>query len=323
MLRTKIATTVAEIDELAPAWEGLFQPRYQTFFQQFVPNRLAAAYFGDRETPYVVYVEGDSSAAIVPAAICHHTGCIKLMGDCLFDYRDTLALGSPAALEHAWRTVASLERPLSVVALRPEAQTRWMSLPVKEYAKAPAVLRSDLDADTFRATHNKLGMLFRRLVRQGVFLRVHSGSNTALVRTIYELKAARFSQDPKNVFLDPVRRDFMVACCAALEDDCQVFTLQHDATRELVAALVTFRDEQARRFYTIYFDPRWAKFSPGIVLVYEATARSLSEDLDCDYMTGEYPYKNRLATALPALSRVDAEATELMRTGWERASTAA
>ena len=81
----------------------------------------------------------------------------------------------------------------------------------------------------------------------------------------------------------------------------------------LVAALVTIRDVDARRLYTVYFDPAWSKFSPGTVLIYEVTARTLAEGLDCDYMTGEYGYKNRLATAMVPLLKVEASAEQLAR----------
>jgi CelD/BcsL family acetyltransferase involved in cellulose biosynthesis len=75
--------------------------------------------------------------------------------------------------------------------------------------------------------------------------------------------------------------------------------------------LVTFLDAGIRRFYTIYFDPQWAVYSPGVALVFEATALSLEQGLSCDYMTGEYPYKLRFANASRMLYRVEASAAQL------------
>jgi CelD/BcsL family acetyltransferase involved in cellulose biosynthesis len=138
---------------------------------------------------------------------------------------------------------------------------------------------------------------------------MHSGKNCGLVRTIYELKATQFPNEADNIFLDAHRRDFMALACEAMGDRCEIFTLE--TATQLVAALVTLRDAEARRFYTIYFDPAWSKFSPGTVLIYEVTARTLAEGLDCDYMTGEYGYKNRLATAMVPLLKVDATADDL------------
>jgi CelD/BcsL family acetyltransferase involved in cellulose biosynthesis len=82
-----------------------------------------------------------------------------------------------------------------------------------------------------------------------------------------------------------------------------VYTLTQRAT--LVAALVTFRDGNTRRFYTTYYDHAWAHFSPGMVLLFEITRQSLEEGLNCDYMTGEQPHKTRLATGGVPLFRVE------------------
>ena len=36
-------------------------------------------------------------------------------------------------------------------------------------------------------------------------------------------------------------------------------------------------------------------------MIFDVTRESLAEGLDVDFMTGEYPYKNRLATAMVPL----------------------
>jgi CelD/BcsL family acetyltransferase involved in cellulose biosynthesis len=58
-------------------------------------------------------------------------------------------------------------------------------------------------------------------------------------------------------------------------------------------------------------DPGWASHSPGIALLFEATRQTLCEGLDCDYMTGEQPYKLRFSTASQSLYKVDATAEQL------------
>lgn len=50
---------------------------------------------------------------------------------------------------------------------------------------------------------------------------------------------------------------------------------------------------------------------PGQLLLYEVAAQSLAEGLDCDFLTGEYPYKNRVATARVPLFTVEAAAAAL------------
>ena len=103
---------------------------------------------------------------------------------------------------------------------------------------------------------------------------------------------------------------------------CELFTLEN-AAGKLIAGLVSFRDGNIRRCYTIYFHPEWARYSPGVALLYEVTARSLGEGLSCDYMTGEYPYKLRLANASRPLYRVEASAEELADIAERRISRAA
>lgn len=308
-MRITIATSPAEIESLRPAWERLYQPAHHTVFQSFVLNQLAADHFGERDTPYVVLAESDASAALIPAAVRRHTGEITMLGESLFDYRDVLHAGSDDALHAAWREIAKLNRPLSLLALRPESHSRWSTIPRTSFANAPCVRQQDTDCDEFRAAHNKLGMYYRRIIKHGAHFHVHSGTDCDLVRAIYDRKASQFPHEANNVFLDGHRREFMARACEALGDRCEIFTFEH--RHGLVAALVTIRDEGVRRFYTIYFDPAWAKFSPGIVLIYEVTARTLAEGLDCDYMTGEYGYKNRLATAMVPLMKVHVSAEDL------------
>jgi CelD/BcsL family acetyltransferase involved in cellulose biosynthesis len=127
------------------------------------------------------------------------------------------------------------------------------------------------------------------------------------VRAIYDLKAAQETPGAPNLFSDPQRREFMVAICGVAP--CDIFTLESPSS--LVAAALTFRDANTRRFYTICYDNRWAHYSPGIALLFEATRISLAEGLDCDYMTGEQPHKLRFATASVPLYRVQATAAEL------------
>src|SRR5262249_11531800 len=58
-------------------------------------------------------------------------------------------------------------------------------------------------------------------------------------------------------------------------------------------------------------DPDLEKHSPALSLIYEVTRRSLAAGLDCDYMTGEQPYKMRLATASNPLYRLQATPEQL------------
>jgi CelD/BcsL family acetyltransferase involved in cellulose biosynthesis len=96
----------------------------------------------------------------------------------------------------------------------------------------------------------------------------------------------------------------MVAACALPSTNCELFIFE--AGSEIVSALVTFRDHHSRLFYTIYFDERWRHYSPGILLLYEISRRTLAERLNVDYLTGEQPHKMRFATRSVPLFSINA-----------------
>ncbi len=299
------------MDRLAPLWNELLLGQAHTLFQSFSWNRLAAEMFRDRLTPNVVWVESDAGAAIVPAAINHAANRIELLGEALFDYRDVLHAGDAEILALAWQQVAACGKPLRVVSLEEHAaRTRWSELPMQSCANAPHVDRSQIDESAFRVAHSRLGRQLRRLNRLGISLRQFAGGNSVAIRHLYECKRTHFASDTGNLFLDPRRSEFIVAAAAMEAPSCEVFTLENDAGT-LVAGLVSFRDFDVRRCYTIYFHPEWARYSPGVALLYEVTARSLAEGLGCDYMTGEYPYKLRLANASRPLYKAEVRAQEL------------
>lgn len=256
----------------------------------------------------MVFCEDDNGAAIIPAAIAD--GQVALLGESLFDYRDVLADGAPEPLGRAWRQVADLGLPVSVIGLRgAEACRRWSNLKPLDYCYAPGILRQDTSAERFEASHRRLGRFSRRLERAGAHLRRYDGSASGLLRVIYREKAKQFHGTGNNIFGDNRRIEFMVAAAGHDTESCDIFT--HETDTSLVAALVAFRDGGTRRFYTVYYDPQWSKESPGQVLVYEVTRASLEEGLDCDYMTGEQPHKMRLATLLVPLYRVELTAAGL------------
>lgn len=311
------------MDRLAPLWERLLCRQIHSIFQRFSWNRLAAGMFADRLTPHIVCVEGQSGAAIIPAAINRASDRIELLGETLFDYRDVLHAGDPEALQHAWRLLASLRRPFHVVSIaRTAARERWGEFPVSPFAMAPKVVRAVSSETRFRQAHSRLGRQIRRLQKQGVEFRTTSGHNSELIRRIYDDKRTQFgSGGSDNVFLDLLRCEFMVAAAAMEGDGCEIYTLQKQDA--LVAALVTFNDGDTRRFYTTYFNPEWAHYSPGQALLYEASARTLAQEFDCDYMTGEYPYKLRLANASHPLFRVEVSAEQLAGIAKQRITTTA
>ncbi len=310
-LRKTVARSVEELDRLQPLWNELLRQGPKTLFQGFEWNRLAVEMFDDRLLPVVCAVENDNGAAIIPAAINRQANRLELLGETLFDYRDLLHVGDRSLLHAAWQMMADLKLPLSVTVVQSgNAAAYWQDFELEEFARAPWVDATQLTAEQFRLLHTRAARQLRRMRREGVSLHQYSGTQREQVRRIYRLKCDQFPGDVANIFRDARRREFMVAIAAAEAENCRLFTLE-DGVGCIVAALVTFLDGGIRRFYTIYFDLRWAAYSPGVALVFEATAFSLEQGLSCDYMTGEYPYKLRFANASRMLYRVQASAGQL------------
>jgi CelD/BcsL family acetyltransferase involved in cellulose biosynthesis len=180
------------------------------------------------------------------------------------------------------------------------------NLDLVRFSAAPIVSCSDISAEAFATEHGRLARNLRRFKGLGFELKVHDGTSSALLRSIYQRKA---EQNHENLFHDPTRIQFIVNAALFHPKSFEIFTLEN-ASR-LAAALVTLRDGFCRRFYTGWFDPVFEKLSPSMTLIYAVSCRSLAEGLDCDYMTGEQAYKVRLATRSQPLYRLRATAAQL------------
>jgi CelD/BcsL family acetyltransferase involved in cellulose biosynthesis len=308
--RTIVARTVDEIAGLRHQWERLHNISPATIFQSFTWNATAARVFADREHAHVVYDESDAGSALIPAAIDSNRRRISLLGETLFDYRDVLGAGDEQVLKSAWSRVAQNGLRFSAGALRNDSPLSvWKDFELTRFYGAPLVSPREISADQFASEHNRLRRFFRRLERMDVHLHCHSGVDSQLVAFIYQQKGSQPAETGDNLFSDQLRQKFMVEVCRASGTACEIFTLE--SAGMLVAAVVTFRDRHIVRFYTIYFDRRWARYSPGMVLIYEVTRRSLAAGLECDYMTGEHEYKTRLATSIVPMYWVEASAEML------------
>lgn len=306
-VKVTVCTSARELEPLRHRWESLVAAGCHTVFQHFDLNLLAARMFAGREGPFVVCAESSQGVAIVPAVVRHSDQTLRLLGEELFDYRSFLHHGDPEVLRAAMSVLAQRELPLEVVAVR--ADDNWpvlCELTLLPFCSAPAVRCADISVDDFSSAHPHLTRNLRRLVRLGFEVKKQSGGDSALLRSIYERKAA---QDSNSLFHDPLRIDFLVRAAKMLPEVFEIFTLQQDST--LAAAVLVLRDRSCRRFYTGWFAPELAKHSPALTLIHETTRQSLAAGFDCDYMTGEQPYKMRLATSAAQLYRMRASAEQL------------
>ena len=298
---------------LRPLWERLYAAGNYTVFQSFGLNLLAAERFADREEPHVVCAESDRGAAIVPAVLRHRDRTIRLLGEELFDYRVFLHTGDDEILRTAVGKLAELGSPLEIVAMR---EGDWNvvtdEMELLPFAAAPGASCAQVSAEDFAAGHTRLARNLRRMERLGFELKRYDSANPQLLRSIY---AAKAGQSASSLFHDPARIEFLVSVAAMMPEVFEIFTLEND--RQMAAAVVTLRDRNWRRFYTGWFAPEYEKHSPALALIYEITRRSLAVDLDCDYMTGEQPYKMRLATNSVPLYKVRATSEELAEMGRE------
>jgi CelD/BcsL family acetyltransferase involved in cellulose biosynthesis len=295
------------MESLRGAWEMLSARPDYTIFQRFDFNLLAATIFVDKQPPLLVMAESDSGIAIIPACIDLQARRLTLLGEELFDYRCPLAQGDATVLKHGWHTLLefAVESGLGFGfhALREDHRSliEVCDLPLTSFSSAPHIFSSDREA----FHHPRLALNLRRLQRQGVNLKKSDGAGSVLIREIYRRK----SLEPGSLFTEPRRIEMATAMAERAGQACEIFILEQGT--DLVAALVTFRDRQWRRFYTTYYDHKCAKQSPGLTLLHQVTRQSLKEGLHCDFMTGDQPYKRRLANGSTPLWRIALSADQL------------
>jgi CelD/BcsL family acetyltransferase involved in cellulose biosynthesis len=313
VLQVNVCKSAQELVSLRPVWERLCCPERTTIFQDFDFNLLAARMFAGRETPYVVCARASYGEAIIPAALSCRNGlnCIRLLGEELFDYRNFLWRGDDEVLRSALSALAHHGCQLAVTALR-ESDCRSVpqELELSPFSAAPEIRCKQVSEDVFSRMHLRLARNLRRLERLGFELKTYDGDHRRLLQAIYHNKAA---QDSQSLFHDPLRLEFIVNAALLQPHRFEIFTLETPG--RLGAALVTLLDAGVRRFYTGWFSPELSKHSPSLSLIYEVTKRSLAAGLDCDYMTGEQPYKLRLASSSVPLFRIYATSKQLAAMG--------
>jgi hypothetical protein len=181
LFRKVVARSPAELDLLRPAWDNLYRTCTKSIFQCFSWNRLTASLFAGREEPYVVLLENDAGAALIPGAIADHG--FTLLGEALFDYRDVLAAGDSSLLRQAWQEVAALKLPIFFAALRGEERRRaWADFAPHPFVNAPCVLTRDISSEQLSLAHTRIGSRWRKVLRQGVEFRHESNPATELLR---------------------------------------------------------------------------------------------------------------------------------------------
>ncbi|HSE50292.1 MAG TPA: GNAT family N-acetyltransferase [Terriglobales bacterium] len=312
MRRLRTATCARELEALRPLWQSLERSPGATVFQSYLWNLAAARHLRGRERPHVIALETDCGAAIVPAAFCGGGG-VTFLGEMLFDYRDVLTAGDPRVLDLALAELGKAGRQLWLPAVREDAT---LALGRREpWVGAPVLRRARTTPERFRQDHYRGRKQRKRLERAGATFERYQGDAATLLDWVYRRKASQFAGSGLDVLSDAARRACMLEICSRSGPRCEVFTIELGSS--VVAALVTFREPEVRRLYTVWHDPAREDLSPGIVLFLHVAQLSLEEGLDVDFLTGEQPYKARLTNDRVQLYRLRATAAELL--GAERA----
>ncbi len=298
MTRITICRSAAELDNIAGLWEYLFSQREYSIFQTFVWNRLVAKLFADRESPYVVAVESDAGAAIIPAVVVA-SNCLVLLGEELFDYRDCLWSGDATLLQYGWTKLANLGLPFRCKAVRGEPGMHWQGFAITDFTRAMS------STPGLAASTIKLQEQFERLIRCGC--RVETiAAKPELVQEMYEARARTHARD---LFQDPLRIEMITAMVRHAPEGASLHRMLHGDT--VVSTVLTFRDGEWDRFYGTHYDRAWAKYSPGVSLAWWVREQTLERGRKLDYMTGEQHYKQRLADSSTSLYIVSADAAQL------------
>ena len=312
-----------------------------TLFQSYAWNEIAARVFAERERPYVVVAESDSGAAIIPACVRRDSvsllgeelfdyrdviacgdGAVTEAG-----WEKVRALRLPLEVravrcERDWAQMKpfagapyltasipigrnkSLERNLRLLRERGCESGHRVIGPLDDRLAALAeALPLDCASPaataplgvTDRSGHRAIGSSGDQIrIPRCPASRDDKSKHLELVRRMYGLKARHESG---SLFRDPLRIEAVAQMTAIAPTE--LFTLEHDG--DLVAAVLTFIDGHVCRFYGTYYDARWARYSPGVSLLYRVIQQVQARGLDFDLMTGEQAYKMRFASEVVPL----------------------
>jgi CelD/BcsL family acetyltransferase involved in cellulose biosynthesis len=297
-----ICRSASELESIQPLWELLLTSREYTVFQNFRWNRAAAALFAQREAPLVVAVESASGAAIIPAVFRKQQDEVSLLGEELFDYRECLWTGDASVLRYGWQTIAALGKPFRMRSVRGHAAGHWDGFSIKPFTRAMSSQMADPPPRPSKATKQ-----LQRLQEMGCSVE----TLPATAERVEELYSCRSEVNGDCLFRDQLRRKMVARMAAESPEGAELHLLTH--RDQFVAGAITFRDREWRRFYGTHYSQTWSRYSPGMSLVCWMRDQSLASGLNFDYMTGEQPYKVRLASSAVPLYQVTASAAQLAK----------
>jgi CelD/BcsL family acetyltransferase involved in cellulose biosynthesis len=290
------------LGRLAADWQALEATGDGPLFSGFDWAAAAVAAFGAQ--PYLVGVRHEG--ALVALWPLERRGpFIRPLAGALADV--TAPLVHPGHLDAAARALVSA-LPAGTVLDLPEAPvgSPWaVTVPGWRAVRRPASVRLFLPLDggperveaALRpSTRKKLRYEWRRLAREGWRLeRVLGASVPAVMDELFRLHTARWRRRAMpGSFFSARRRRFHLDLAGRLAASGRLglFALERDGQR--IAVLYGFIWKGAFLYYASGFDLAWARWSPGMALLYAVIGWSAAAGLHrFDFLRGEEPYKDR------------------------------
>jgi len=308
-----------ELQLIRPEWENLWRefPQASPFQSPAWVLSWAQVYAPDRCWAAALWRDGQL-AAFVPAFVWN--GALLLAGTGPSDHASALfALGTEGAAPDLLRVLAdSVAQPFDRIDLQQLAS----SSPLLQIAVEKAVAASDPAdpclvltlggedgmANVPKKMRSNWRYAVRRLEREGARIDlVRDEEAAAAVRELERLHSMRWEAEGKlGVLADElaVRHLRLAVPELARAGILRMHRLHREG--EAIAILLAMRGARSTCYYLSGFEPRWARLSPGTVLVGAAIARAASEGCDeFDFLRGQEDYKYAWgATERPRFRRV-------------------
>jgi CelD/BcsL family acetyltransferase involved in cellulose biosynthesis/glycosyltransferase involved in cell wall biosynthesis len=287
-------------DEWQALWEGTARA---TIFQSPAWLLAYATHLFDGELRVLTFRQGARLVGLAPFFVWRdgETRMLSLLGAGHSDYQDLLlapdsevgcraALGTWLADAKLWDRIEWSElvegSPLLDPALATGRRDRVLPQEV-----CPAL---SLEApDPVPPSMRKSVEYARRRARREAGLRVEEATAANLDRLLATLEALHAIRWPQRTAQAPVRA-FHRQVAEQLLGQQRLLLFTVELAGEPAAVLQGFRDPGATRYYRGGFDPRFARFSPGLL----AVGHAIDSAMACgsrlfDFLRGAEPYKYR------------------------------
>jgi CelD/BcsL family acetyltransferase involved in cellulose biosynthesis len=286
-----IATTDAQLAELAGAWDALCDRcPSATPFQR--PGWLLAwrRWFGAGGQPRVAILRrGGRLVGIVPLEL--RGGAVRLIGEGISDYLDAIVEPDvdASALTDGVARAAAGARALELAALRPCSPLLQLAL---AGTPAPSTPSPVVALDAARIPR-RLAYELRRLDRCAPRWQDEADDPRALLAGLFALHRARWAaRARRGVLDDPALARFHADVAANLHRRGLLRLIGLVLDGRLRAVLYGFADHGRFLFYLSGFDPELARLSPGRLLIARALERARDDGaFELDFLRGGEPYK--------------------------------